>query len=193
MRAHFGVHRGDVGEGTAVGGEATDAVDSFEAFVTARSTSLLRSAYLLTGDQQLAEDLVQTALAKTHLAWKRVQIQTAEAYARRVMYHENISRWRRTRVAEFLPGELPERSGDRDATADVDLRLVVRRALLRLGKRQRAVLVLRFFEDCSERETAELLGISVGTVKSQTHRALAQLRALAPELSGLELPVEVLR
>lgn len=172
---------------------AEQVTESFDDFVRGRSTSLLRSAYLLTGDQHLAEDLVQAALGKTHLAWRRVRIETAEAYTRRVMYHEHVSRWRRSRVAESLPGELPEQRSPLDATADIDTRLAVRRALLRLGKRQRAVLVLRYFEDRTERETAELLGISVGTVKSQTHRALAQLRVIAPELSNFGFPEGVTR
>lgn len=157
------------------------------------SRALLRSAYLLTGDQHLAEDLVQTALGKTHLAWRRVRIDTAEAYARRVMYHEHVSRWRRSRIRESFPGDLQEGPTGPDATAEVNAKLAVRRALLQLGKRQRAVLVLRYFEDRSERDTAEVLGISVGTVKSQTHRALAQLRVLAPELSPLELPAGIAR
>lgn len=161
--------------------------DEFDSFVRARTHALLRSAYLLTGDQHLAEDLVQGALARTHQAWRRLQhTGNAEAYTRRTMYHMQVSRWRRRRVAEVLPGELPERAGP-DHAAAVSLRLVLRAALLKLPARQRAVLVLRFFEDRTESEAADLLGVTVGTVKSQTAKALARLRAIAPELAELDL------
>jgi RNA polymerase sigma-70 factor (sigma-E family) len=162
-------------------------MDEFDAFVRARTPALLRSAFLLTGDQQLAEDLVQSALTRTHLAWKRLDdVANAEAYARRTMYHLQVSWWRRRRVAEVLPGELPDRAGAGDHAGTVSLRLVLRAAMLRLSARQRAVLVLRFFEDRTEAEAADLLGVSVGTVKSQTARALARLRAIAPELADVD-------
>lgn len=161
--------------------------DEFEEFVRARTGALLRSAYLLTGDQHLAEDLVQSALARTHRAWRRLRhTGNAEAYARRTMYHLQVSWWRRGRVAEVLPGELPEvpsRRRDDDHAGATALRLSLRDALLKLPPRQRAVLVLRFFEDRAEAESAELLGVSVGTVKSQTAKALGRLRTLAPELA----------
>jgi RNA polymerase sigma-70 factor (sigma-E family) len=162
--------------------------DQFDVFVRTRTTALLRSAYLLTGDHHLAEDLVQTALARTHRAWRRLHRHgNAEAYTRRTMYHLQVPWWRRRRVAEVLPGELPERR-DRasEDTATVALRLVLLDALSRLTARQRAVLVLRFFEDLSEVQTAELLGVNVGTVKSQTSKALARLRTHAPELGELD-------
>jgi RNA polymerase sigma-70 factor (sigma-E family) len=156
-------------------------MDEFEAFVRARTPALLRSAFLLTGDQQLAEDLVQSALTRTHLAWKRLDdVANAEAYARRTMYHLQVSWWRRRKVAEVLPGDLPDQAGVVDHAGTVSLRLVLPSALLRLSARQRAVLVLRFFEDRTEAEAADLLGISVGTVKSQTARALTRLRSVAP-------------
>jgi RNA polymerase sigma-70 factor (sigma-E family) len=155
-------------------------------FVRTRTHALLRSAYLLTGDQHLAEDLVQEALARTHRAWLRLERpENAEAYARRVMYHAQVSFWRRPRVAEVLPGEIEaEPSGEDPAEATVQ-RITLRRALLALTAKQRAVIVLRFFEDHTEAEAAQLLGVSVSTVKTQTGRALERLRTLVPDLRVL--------
>lgn len=154
-------------------------------FVRTRTQALLRSAYLLTGDQHLAEDLVQEALARTHRAWSRLERrENAEAYARKIMYHAQVSFWRRPKVAEVLPGEFdPDttRGADDPAEAAVQ-RLALRRALLSLSAKQRAVIVLRFFEDHTEAEAAQLLGVSVSTVKTQTARALDRLRALVPDL-----------
>jgi len=163
----------------------------FDAFVRARTPALLRTAYLLTGDQHLAEDLVQSALARTHLHWRKIGQHGAEAYTRKIMYNLQVSLWRRRRVAEITPARPPERpSGSHDDSAVT--RLVLRRALLRLTARQRAVLVLRFFDDLTEMETARLLQVSVGTVKSQTSKALAKLREVAPELAAFT-PEEVIR
>jgi len=159
----------------------------YETFVRSRTPALLRSAYLLTGDQHLAEDLVQTALARTHRAWSRLrQTGNAEAYTRKTMYHLQVSWWRRPRVAESSR-EVPERSSGPDPSDQVAIRTTLRQALLRLTPSQRAVLVLRYFEDRSEVETAELLSVSVGTVKSQTARALGRIRKVAPELADLNL------
>jgi RNA polymerase sigma-70 factor (sigma-E family) len=159
----------------------------FDAFVRARTHALLRSAYLLTGDQHLAEDLVQSALAKTHLAWGRLEdTGNAEAYARRTMYHLQVSWWRRRRVAETLPGLVPDRPGRDDPAGSVSLRLALRAALLQLSAKQRAVLVLRFFEDRTESEVADVLGVSIGTVKSQTSKALVRLRTIAPDLADVD-------
>jgi RNA polymerase sigma-70 factor (sigma-E family) len=164
-------------------GQALDR-DEFDAFVRARTPALLRTAYLLTGDQQLAEDLVQTALAKTSLAWHRLQRnENAEAYVRQVMYHQQVSWWRRRRVAEMLSGAVPETPIEPGAEDRAATRLAVHSALMRLTPSQRAVLVLRYFDDQPDSVVADLLGISVGTVKSQTHKALAKLRAVAPELA----------
>jgi RNA polymerase sigma-70 factor (sigma-E family) len=156
-------------------------------FVRTRTHALLRSAYLLTGDQHLAEDLVQEALARTHRAWLRLERpEHAEAYARRVMYNAQVSFWRRPRVAEVLPGDVePEQPADDPAEATVR-RLTLRRALLGLSARQRAVIVLRYFEDHTEAEAAQLLGVSVSTVKTQTGRALERLRTLLPDIRVLE-------
>ncbi len=156
----------------------------FDSFVRGRTPALLRAAYLLTGDQHLAEDLVQSALARTHRHWAPLHHEgNPEAYTRKTMYHLQVSRWRRPKVAESMPGDLPEPGrGGYVHTGMAGTRLTLRRALLRLTPKQRAVLVLRFFEDHSEAETAELLGIAPGTVKSQTAKALARLRTVAPEL-----------
>ncbi|MEV4535728.1 SigE family RNA polymerase sigma factor [Asanoa sp. NPDC049518] len=160
------------------------AEDEYVAFVRARSHALLRSAYLLTGDQHLAEDLVQEALARTHRAWSRLhELGNAEAYARRVMYHQQVSVWRRRRTAEVLSGDLPEPIDQRGHDAEsITRRMTVEQALRSLSPRQRAVVVLRYFEDHTEVEAAEMLGVSVSTVKTQTARALEQLRKLVPEL-----------
>jgi RNA polymerase sigma-70 factor (sigma-E family) len=160
---------------------------SFDQFVRTRSPALLRSAYLLTGDQHLAEDLVQSALALTHRAWRRLHAAgNAEAYTRRTMYRLQVSRWRRKRVAESFTGRVPEHA-DADHADLTALRLSLRSALSQLSTKQRAVIVLRFFDDLSEAQTAESLGVSVGTVKSQTAKALARLRELAPDLNGLDV------
>ncbi|MEV6526166.1 SigE family RNA polymerase sigma factor [Longispora sp. NPDC051575] len=157
--------------------------DEFDSFVRTRTPALLRSAYLLTGDQHLAEDLVQSALARTHRSWKRLhEVGNAEAYTRKVMYHLQVSWWRKRRVAESMPGDLPDRGGV-DTTTATTLKITLQQALLKLTDKQRAVLVLRFFEDHTEAETAELLGVALGTVKSQTAKALARLRTVAPELA----------
>jgi RNA polymerase sigma-70 factor (sigma-E family) len=167
-----------------------ESTNSYDAFVRARTPALLRAAYLLTGDQHLAEDLVQAALARTHRAWRRLEREeNAEAYTRKVMYHLQVAWWRRPRVIESLAGSVPERAGrsEPDLSDRAALRETLRQALLKLTRAQRAVLVLRFFEDRSENETAQALGVSIGTVKSQTARALARLRRAAPELTDLYL------
>jgi RNA polymerase sigma-70 factor (sigma-E family) len=163
--------------------------DEFDEFVRSRSTSLLRAAYLLTGDQHLAEDLVQSALARTHRSWKTLHRSgNAEAYTRKVMYHLQVSWWRRGKVAESMPGEIPEprSSGSNGDVADgLALRLTLHQALARLTPKQRAVLVLRFYEDRSEAEAAAILELNIGTIKSQTVKALNRLRVVAPELAEL--------
>ena len=162
-------------------------IDEYEEFVRSRTPALLRSAYLLTGDQHLAEDLVQAALARTHRAWRGLHSTgNAEAYTRKVMYHLQVSWWRQRRVPEKLTPVVPEQRGGDAGFADrAATRATLRQALQRLTPSQRAVLVARFFEDRSEADTAELLGVSVGTVKSQTVRALQRIRAVAPELADL--------
>ncbi|MEU0547576.1 SigE family RNA polymerase sigma factor [Micromonospora sp. NPDC005979] len=162
--------------------------EEFREFVAARSAALLRTAYLLAGDWATAEDLLQTALTKTYLAWKRLGgIEAVEPYARRVMVNTSTSWWRRRWHGERPTEVLPERPGLDEIERQLDRDLLWRH-LKELPSRQRAVLVLRYYEDLSEAQTAALLDISPGTVKSQASRALATLRrrmgADAPDLGA---------
>ena len=145
--------------------------DSFEEYVAARRGALLRTAFLLTGHHEDAEDLVQVALVKVVPRWSRIA-DDPEPYVRKVLVHESVSRWRRRRWREVHTDAVPETPVD-DPGAD---RLALRDALAHLAPRQRAVIVLRYYEDLTEVETARVLGISVGTVKSQARDALARLR-----------------
>ena len=158
----------------------TSSEDDFRAFVVARTPALSRTAYLLTGDAHLAEDLVQTALFKAARRWERIQ-GSPEAYVRRILYTQNVSWWRSRRVPETSLGSYDVPA----AAADADLRLTLEQALGRLTTRQRTVLVLRYFEDLTEVQTGAVLGIGAGTVKSITRQALARLRTLSPELAEL--------
>ncbi|MEH0843256.1 SigE family RNA polymerase sigma factor, partial [Micromonospora sp. CPCC 205711] len=164
--------------------------EEFREFVAARSAALLRTAYLLAGDWATAEDLLQTALTKTYLAWKRLGgIEAIEPYARRVMVNTSTSWWRRRWNGERPTEVLPERAGVDEIEQQLD-RDALWRHLTALPARQRAVLVLRFYEDMSEAQTAALLEISPGTVKSQTSRALATLRKRLGGQALLDLPAE---
>ena len=160
----------------------------FEAWVQARSPQLARAAYLLAGDVQLAEDLLQDTLARVASRWEALtRTGSVDAYARKVMYHLSVDWWRRRRIRpELVLARPPELVSTADGEGSIVRRMMLREALMRLTARQRAVLVLRFFEDYSEAQAAELLGCSVNTVKSQTRHALNRLRDLAPDL--LELP-----
>jgi RNA polymerase sigma-70 factor (sigma-E family) len=154
--------------------------DAFRAYVAARSPALLRTAYLLTGSRADAEDLLQTTLAKTYLAWDRIREREAvDGYVRRGMVNTRTSWWRRRKVAEYPTDQLPEPRSGRDATDELVLHDALWTALAALPKRQRAMVVLRYYEDLSEAETAQVLGVSVGTVKSTTSRALVKLRDTA--------------
>jgi RNA polymerase sigma-70 factor (sigma-E family) len=146
----------------------------FDEFVATRSPALLRTAYLLTGDHGLAEDLLQTALAKCWFAWGRID-GPPEPYVRRVLATTYATWWRRRWRGERPSGSLPDRV-DPAGTGPVEDRDALWRALGGLPRRQRAVVVLRYYEDLSEAETAAALGISTGTVKSQSTKALAALR-----------------
>ena len=152
----------------------------FSAFVSARWPALVRTAYLLTGNRAAAEDLVQTALAKTYAAWGRIrEPEAAEAYVRRTMMTTHLSWWRKHRGRESVVAEAPERdrSGSMDPLETVVARSTLWPHLVQLPKGQRAVIVLRYYEDLTEAQTAQVLGCSVGTVKSQTSRALRTLRS----------------
>lgn len=144
--------------------------------------TLLRSAYLLTGDLHRAQDLVQEALVKVALRWTRLRDGNPTAYARTIIVRDNVSWWRRQR-ARTVPDH--SEAAVQEVSSDPDAALVVRQSLARLTPSQRAVLVLRHFDDLSEREAAQVLGVSVGTVKSQNAAALARLRTAAPELLDL--------
>ncbi|MBI4942585.1 MAG: SigE family RNA polymerase sigma factor [Actinobacteria bacterium] len=176
---------------------ADGAEESFRAFVVARRPALLRTAWLLTGSRDDAEDLVQTALVRAARHWARVVAAgDPEPYVRRVLVTVHVSAWRTasrrvvTTPLDGSPGGSPDgplgepadrRPGDSERADD---RLVLAAALARLTPRQRTVHVLRFYEDLTETQTAATLGIGVGTVKSQTRHALARLRDLAPELAA---------
>jgi RNA polymerase sigma-70 factor (sigma-E family) len=162
------------------GAAMTDRDADFTAYLQARQARLLRTAYLLTGDRHQAEDLLQTSMAKLYLAWDRVRERgNIDAYARRILVNENNSLWRRPwKRREHVSDELPE-AGFHDSY-DEGLGAAVWDIVSTLPRKARAVVVLRYYEQLSEAETAEVLGISVGTVKSQTSRALASLRQRTP-------------
>jgi RNA polymerase sigma-70 factor (sigma-E family) len=153
--------------------------EEFTRWARARRQHLLRVALLMTDDRSRAEDLVQDALTQVAMRWVRLRDGSPDAYARKVIFHGNISWWR-ARRGEVLTAEPVDRPAPGEP---VERRLLVRRALAALTPRQRAVVVLRYFEDLTERDAAEVLGVSVGTVKSQTHLALRHLREAAPELA----------
>jgi RNA polymerase sigma-70 factor (sigma-E family) len=152
----------------------------FEEFVTARGPRLLRVAWLLTGDAHLAEDLLQTVLARTWPKWPRIAAENPEAYVRKALVHTHASWWRRKWRAEVPHGDLPDRPQPTDPFADVDLEQALAHAIRALPVRQRAVVVLRYFEDLSVAETADALGCTEGTVKSQAAKALRTLRERLP-------------
>ncbi len=163
-----------------------DRRDDFAAFVAARWAPLLRTAILLTGDRHAAEDLVQDALERAASRWGMIsRAGSPEAYVRRILYTRSVDSWRWRRrqpdpidVTDWLAAPVP------DATTDHDTRMTIASALARLTPRQRAVLVLRYYDDLTEVEAARMLGVSPNTVKSQTRHALRRLRELAPELAA---------
>lgn len=163
-------------------GTTSGRVTDFESWLVAREPALQRLARLLTGDEHAAQDLVQTSLAKLYLAWDRLSDHhQVDAYARRILVNEHRTAWRRPwRRREVLTDEPPDRGRDPDASYDGE-REAVWRFVATLPPRQRAVIVLRYYEQLTETEIADVLGISVGTVKSQASRAIAALRARLPE------------
>ncbi len=160
---------------------AADRDAEFTEYLNARQPSLLRTAYLLTGDRHQAEDVLQTSLAKLYLAWDKVNDRASvDAYVRRIMVNENNSLWRRAwKKREYATDQLPEGDPHHDAY-DEGLGAVLWQVVQTLPPKARAVVVLRYYEQLSEAETADVLGISVGTVKSQCSRALASLRERVP-------------
>ncbi|MFF9620366.1 SigE family RNA polymerase sigma factor [Streptomyces griseosporeus] len=151
--------------------------ERFQEFVRARWSHLVRTAYLLTGDAHHAEDLTQTALAKAFRSWRRVaRADNPEAYVRRMLVSCNSDRFRKRRVTEALTAAPPEVAGRDEAASWADERGALMTALAGLPPRQRAVVVLRYWEDLSEAEVADALGCSPGTVKSQASKGLAKLR-----------------
>ncbi|GHD30317.1 SigE family RNA polymerase sigma factor [Streptomyces galbus] len=162
--------------------------DQFQEFVRARWSRLVRTAYLLTGDTHHAEDLTQTALAKAYRSWRRVaRADNPEAYVRRMLVTCNSDRFRKRRVTESLTAAPPEVAWRDEGAGRVEERGVLLDALAALPPKQRAVVVLRYWEDLSEAEVAEVLGCSPGTVKSQASKGLAKLRAcpgLAPAVAA---------
>lgn len=154
----------------------------FRDYVAASTPLLLRVAYLMTGDQRDAEDLVQSALTKTYLAWPRIRhYEALDAYVRRIMLNARTSAWRRSRGTRWVPletteGEYPPVMQAQAQADAVELRESLRPALMKLTRRQRNVVILRYYLDLSEAETARVLGISIGTVKSTSWSAIHKLR-----------------
>lgn len=171
---------------TAAGPHHTHApYASFSSYVRARGPVLLRTARSLTANPCDAEDLLQTALAKTYVAWERIEDHRAlDGYVRRALLNTRTSQWRKRKVDEFACEELPEQGGVAapDPAEQQSLHDAMWRAVLKLPDRQRAMVVLRYYEDLSEAQTAEVLGVSIGTVKSAVSRALGKLRE-DPELT----------
>lgn len=156
-----------------------EAEREFREFVAARSGALFRSAYLLTGQREAAEDLLQTVLARVARRWRRID-GAPEAYVRRALYHEQVASWRRRRWA--VADTVPDLPAPGDHAASTDLRLSHAAALRTLTARQRAIVVLRYVEDLPESEVAAVLDVSIGTVRSTAYRALARLRESCPDL-----------
>lgn len=156
--------------------DGEDRDEEFRCFMAHRWPSLLRTAYLLTGSHHDAEDLTQSALAKAYAKWDQVRSSDDRtAYVRRVLVHSHADRFRKRRVLEWFTERLPERAQD-DPTVQVDERGALVQALGRLPVRERAAVVLCYFEDMTHAQVAAVLGTRVGTVRGQISRALARLR-----------------
>ena len=163
---------------------STGSDEEFDGFMRGRWPAMVRLAYALTGDAGHAEDVAQAAFARAYASWGRVRrAGDPDAYVRRIVINEHRSRFRRHRVAEELRGDLADTPGGSSQPGPED-RSELLDALDRLGPRQRAVVVLRYWLDLSEAETAAALNCSVGTVKSQASRALATLRKTAAVRDG---------
>ncbi|MEZ7007614.1 SigE family RNA polymerase sigma factor [Streptomyces sp. AD55] len=176
-RGDRGDTRGAVVYGTARGERRSSSEAEFTAYVQERRASLYATAYHLTGDRHEAEDLLQSALFSTYRAWERISDKAAVGgYLRRTMTNLHISAWRRRKLNEYPTEELPETPGDTDAMRGTELRTVLWQALARLPELQRTMLVLRYYEGRTDPEIADILDISVGTVKSSIWRSLRRLR-----------------
>ncbi|MFE2185594.1 SigE family RNA polymerase sigma factor [Streptomyces sp. NPDC059455] len=163
--------------GEAEGERRSTSEAEFTAYVQERRASLYATAYHLTGDRFEAEDLLQSALFSTYRAWDRISDKAAVGgYLRRTMTNLHISAWRRRKLNEYPTEELPETVGDHDAMRGTELRTVLWQALARLPELQRTMLVLRYYEGRTDPEIADILNISVGTVKSSIWRSLRRLR-----------------
>ncbi|MGW0464185.1 SigE family RNA polymerase sigma factor [Streptomyces sp. NPDC003027] len=168
---------GGAAYGEVTGERQTASEAEFTAYVAERRASLYATAYHLTGDRFEAEDLLQSALFSTYRAWDRISDKAAVGgYLRRTMTNLHISAWRRRKLNEYPTEELPETAGDTDAMRGTELRAVLWQALARLPEIQRTMLVLRYYEGRTDPEIAEILDISVGTVKSSIWRSLRRLR-----------------
>jgi RNA polymerase sigma-70 factor (sigma-E family) len=147
---------------------------TFPEYARSRSVRLRRAAYLICRDWDLADDLLQTALAKAWAAWPRIS-GDPDPYVYRIMVNTRRSWWQR-RWRDEIPTEVMPETAVGDSADDVDRRTVLWAALGQLSTRQRAIVVLRYFEDLTEQQVADILGCTTGTVKSHTHRALTRLR-----------------
>jgi RNA polymerase sigma-70 factor (sigma-E family) len=177
-RAHTGAPTGALA--MASRGTVRDA--DFAAYLAARQASLLRTAYLLTGNRHDAEDLTQTAFAKLYLSWDKVRSQgSIDGYVRRILVNEHNSLWRRAWKRREHPQDHTTFDGAVQDEYDEGRGSALWDLVQTLPRKARAVVVLRYYEEMTEAETAEVLGISVGTVKSQTSRALATLRERTPQ------------
>jgi len=157
--------------------QEAEAEAAFTAYVQERRASLYATAYHLTGDRFAAEDLLQSALFSTYRAWDRISDKAAVGgYLRRTMTNLHISAWRRRKLSEYPTEELPETVGDTDEMGGTELRAVLWQALARLPEQQRTMLVLRYYEGRTDPEIADILNISVGTVKSSIWRSLRRMR-----------------
>ncbi|MGW7276999.1 SigE family RNA polymerase sigma factor [Streptomyces sp. NPDC054844] len=174
---HGGSVQGGTTYGEGSGERASLSEAEFTAYVRERRASLYATAYHLTGDRFEAEDLLQSALFSTYRAWERISDKAAVGgYLRRTMTNLHISAWRRRKLNEYPTEELPETAGDTDAMRGTELRTVLWQALARLPELQRTMLVLRYYEGRTDPEIADILDISVGTVKSSIWRSLRRLR-----------------
>ena len=165
--------------------DAEELDERFTAFVRSRGEYHLRLATLLTGDAHAAQDLVQASLLKLYRAWSRIDTSAEpDAYLRRIIVNTHRSWWRARRLQETPVPEVPEAAAGEDAADRHAVGALVRQALAQLPRQQRAVLVLRYYEDLPEADVASLLGCSPGAVKTHAHRGLRALRESLGDLDS---------